>query len=228
MQRYKFNFSGNDLQVYLCSMKILLVAATDPELGNVTDINRKGLLVSGLISGMGMVATAARLTRELCSNRFDLILNIGIAGAFNRNLEIGSVIRVREDILSELGAEDNEDFLNLQQMNLQGQWEYSENCGMYEVFGTLRPVRSVTVNTVHGNEKSIQTLINRLQPDTESMEGAACFHVARDFNIPVAQIRAVSNYVTRRNKDAWNVPLALKNLQDTTRSLLDTIQIGLR
>jgi futalosine hydrolase len=30
--------------------------------------------------------------------------------------------------------------------------------------------------------------------------------------IPCIQLRAVSNYVEKRNKDAWNIPLAIENL----------------
>jgi futalosine hydrolase len=44
------------------------------------------------------------------------------------------------------------------------------------------------------------------------MEGAAFFYVCRQLNVPCIQIRAVSNYVEKRNRDAWNIPLAIKNL----------------
>ena len=41
----------------------------------------------------------------------------------------------------------------------------------------LNHVKAITVNTVHGNEDSISKIINRLNPDIETMEGAAIFIV---------------------------------------------------
>jgi len=37
------------------------------------------------------------------------------------------------------------------------------------------------------------------------------------------QIRSVSNYVEKRNKENWNIPLALKNLQSILIELLEKI-----
>jgi futalosine hydrolase len=44
------------------------------------------------------------------------------------------------------------------------------------------------------------------------MEGAAVFMVCQHFNIQCIQVRSVSNYVESRNKNNWNIPLAVKNL----------------
>ena len=76
----------------------------------------------------------------------------------------------------------------------------------------MKQVKSITVNTVHGNEKSIKNIVRRLNPDIENMEGAAVFKVCETFNIPCIQIRAISNYVEKRNKESWNIPLAIQNL----------------
>ena len=78
----------------------------------------------------------------------------------------------------------------------------------------LLSVSSITVNRVHGNKRSITEIINRLNPDIENMEGAAFFQVCNTFNVPCIQIRAISNKVERRNKDNWNLPLAIKNLNN--------------
>jgi futalosine hydrolase len=37
------------------------------------------------------------------------------------------------------------------------------------------------------------------------------------------QIRSISNYVEKRNKENWNIPLALKNLHATILELLAKI-----
>ena len=44
------------------------------------------------------------------------------------------------------------------------------------------------------------------------MEGAAVFKVCNFFNTPCIQLRSISNYVEKRNKKKWNIPLAIQNL----------------
>jgi futalosine hydrolase len=58
-------------------------------------------------------------------------------------------------------------------------------------------------------------------PQVESMEGAAFMYAALLAGVPFAQVRAVSNRVERRNRDAWNLPLAIENLGRTTLAILD-------
>ena len=76
----------------------------------------------------------------------------------------------------------------------------------------MKKVKSITVNTVHGNKKSIAQIIKRLNPDIENMEGAAVFKVCNFFNTTCIQLRSISNYVEKRNKKKWNIPLAIQNL----------------
>jgi futalosine hydrolase len=93
----------------------------------------------------------------------------------------------------------------------------------YPVLKNLRQVDAVTVNTVHGNEKSIKSVKRKYNPDIESMEGAAFFYVCMMEKIPCIQLRAVSNYVERRNKNSWNIPLAIRNLNVVAFDLLKSI-----
>jgi futalosine hydrolase len=81
-------------------MNFLIVTATKEEL--TLDCNHH------LIAGVGMVSTAIAVAKELSSNQYDLVVNVGIAGSFNRSLEVGSVVEVNEDYLSELGAQDRQ------------------------------------------------------------------------------------------------------------------------
>jgi futalosine hydrolase len=84
-------------------------------------------------------------------------------------------------------------------------------------------VSAITVNTVHGNERSIARVGERFDPQVESMEGAAFMYACRIQGVPFAQVRAVSNVVERRNRDAWKLPEAIRNLADTALKILDTV-----
>ncbi|HRH65341.1 MAG TPA: futalosine hydrolase [Bacteroidia bacterium] len=205
-------------------MKILLVSATDNELGPFETTWFRKNQVDRLVSGVGMVATTHSLTRELQSNTYDLAINIGLAGSFDRTIPVGEVVRIVEDIFSELGAEDGENFLSLKDIGLPGtdiliNFDEEKN----SLLNTFRKVRGITVNTVHGEEKSIEKVINRYHPQVETMEGAAFFYVCGKEGIPAIQLKSISNYVERRNKEAWNIPLALDNLKSAVTELLDKL-----
>ena len=175
----------------------------------------KNASINILITGVGMVETSYRLTKFLTSNDFDFCLNIGICGSFNYNLALGSVVNIYQDTLSELGAENGNAFLSLDSINLAGVSSvvnYSES--NFDEINILPKVNGITVNTVHGNNSSIEKVITRLNPVTESMEGFSFMYVCNEFKLPYFQIRAVSNYVEARNKDAWDIKLAIKNIND--------------
>ena len=181
-------------------MKILLVVATQQEV-----IEDKFKDCTVLITAVGMVNTSIQLTKELMRNKYDLVINMGVAGSFSDAIKTGNIVEVVEDSFSELGFENGVEF---------EQFSDFELATKYSVEGKtdLQKVKGITVNTVHGNEGYISEIVNRLNPDVESMEGAAIFKVCKEFSISCMQIRAISNKVEKRNKANWNIPLAIQNL----------------
>ena len=85
----------------------------------------------------------------------------------------------------------------------------------------LPAVAAITVNTVHGDEASIAAVVARLNPQVESMEGAGFMHSCLIHKVPFAQVRAVSNMVERRNRDAWRMPVAIRSVCNTALDILD-------
>ena len=170
-----------------------------------------------------MTATAYHLGKVLAKNKYDLALNIGIAGAFNQNLALGGVVNVVSDCFADSGAEDDEKFLSMFDLGLQESDAFPFVNG--KLHGTKRyeslpSAKGITVNTVHGNEEHIRKTKMLYAPDVESMEGAAFLYACLSENLPCSQIRAISNYVEKRNKAAWNIPLAVANLHSTVITLL--------
>jgi futalosine hydrolase len=201
-------------------MRILIVAATEFEVGCLkseveslkSDSGLKTFDLEFLITGVGMVATAFSLGKHLATHHYDLIVNLGIAGSFDRNIVPGEVVEVVEDSLSELGAEDDEEFLPIETLGF-GESTFKTDTRLSSYSGRqLKQVTAITVNTVHGHESSIEKLTGRIQPQLESMEGAAFFYACKQVGSPCLQIRSVSNYVEKRNRDAWQIGLAIKNL----------------
>lgn len=204
-------------------MKILLVAATYQEIEPFIQkyapkFNADSFIKIGknevkiLITGVGMVSTSYALGKAFTQDKYDLALNVGIAGSFYRNIKMGQLVEVREDILSELGAEDDEEFVSLEQMEM-GEVEFTAS-DKFVIKGGLRKVTSITVNTVHGNEESISEIRERVNPTIETMEGASFFYACEEAETEALQVRCISNYVEKRNRENWNLPLAVKNLND--------------
>ena len=158
--------------------------------------------VDVLLTGIGMVATAAWCSRALAETRYDLALNLGVCGSFDRALEPGCVVHVVSDRLAEL-------------VNVAP----PSNAALTR----LPAVRGITVNTAHGNERSIAAVVRRFQPQVESMEGAAFMYACLIHDLPFAQVRAVSNIVARRNRQAWRVADAISALSTVAMTLVDTL-----
>ena len=53
------------------------------------------------------------------------------------------------------------------------------------------------------------------------MEGAAFAYACAISNVPYAHVRAVSNVVERRNRDAWRMDLAIQRLNQTIVDILE-------
>ncbi|MBF90412.1 MAG: futalosine hydrolase [Flavobacteriales bacterium] len=187
-------------------MNVLIVSATTQEVQ--TDYPH-------LVTGVGMVATAIAVSKALSEKHYDLVVNAGIAGSFNRSIPLGSVVEVVKDQLSEIGAQDGSHFLSPTEMGLEVITAVEMTAQT-----NLPTVSGITVNTVHGDDKAISQIVHRLNPQVESMEGAACMLACQHAGVPCVQLRAISNYVEKRNKAVWDIPLAIQKLnQELTKFL---------
>lgn len=210
-------------------MKLLLVAATKLEIEPaIHHFGLEGNRISSqyhdirlLVTGVGMVATAYALGKELAASDYDLAINAGIAGSFDPSLKIGQTVLVNEDHFAELGAENGETFLAIDEMGF-GEGKISPLPAAVDA-KNFQQVKSITVNTVHGNTKSIKSIIARLSPQIESMEGAAFFYACKEANLPSVQLRSISNVVEQRNTANWNIGLAIQNLNEELIKFIESI-----
>jgi futalosine hydrolase len=178
-----------------------------------------------------MVATATWCAHALCRDRYDVALNLGVCGSFDRSLTLGAVVHVVSDRLAELGAEDDEMFLSIHEMHLLDENEPPFVSGtlvnpvppVSATLASLPAVSGITVNTVHGRDRSIATVTERFAPQVESMEGAAFMYACLVHGQRFAQVRAVSNIVARRNRGVWKLSEAIASLGATTLRMLSEL-----
>ena len=209
-------------------MRILVVAATEFEIAPLTlmirHADQQRNRVEVVVTGVGMVAAAAHTSRALARSQFDVALNLGICGSFDPALPLGAVVNVVSDTMPELGAEDGDAFLTIDELGF-GQRGAPFTDGRLvnaaapanAALQRLPAVRGITVNTVHGNERSIAETAQRFVPQVESMEGAGFMYAALLHGVACAQVRAVSNRVERRNRAAWKIDDAIANLCGVAR-----------
>ena len=227
------------------SARLLIVAATSLEVAPIVQRLRplgdcglrttryafKNLDVDLLIAGVGLVATASRCAAALARAPYDLALNLGVCGSFDRALAPVTVVHVISDRIADLGAEDGDAFLSVLELNLLDADEPPFSGGRLvnsappanPALSRLPAVDGISVNTSHGNERSIAAVAARLNPQVESMEGAAFMFACLTHGVPFAQVRAVSNFVERRNRAAWRLDDAIGALGGAALDILDAL-----
>lgn len=181
-----------------------------------------------LHTGVGMVNTAIHLTYEITEDRPDLVINFGIAGSFDKAISIGSVIEVGEDAFSEMGAEDGKSKLSLKEMGLELMqtnkgpvYNRVQNPMNFPSPAAVPSVSGITVNRVHGDDRSIREVHAAWSPTVETMEAAAVFQTCMTFGVPFRCFRGISNHVEKRNRARWQIGRASENVQ---RFLIDWIK----
>lgn len=218
----------------ICIMNILLIAATEAEIAPLIEyISQSWEAVEGRvyalephqltigITGVGMMQAAYSVTKLLANNSFEIAIQAGIAGSFDHDIALCSMVYVASEQLGDLGAEDHDKYLDIFDMGFlqedrgpfEGRRLNAKPVSWPSVDG-LKQVKSLTVNTVSGNEHTIRRLNDTYRCDVESMEGAAFHYVCLCENVPFAQVRAISNYVEPRDRSKWQIGPAVKNLND--------------
>jgi futalosine hydrolase len=179
-----------------------------------------------LITGVGIHNTIFSLMEAFSAEVPALIINAGIAGSFRKDILIGEVVWVTEDRFADIGAEDRDgSFISTFEMGFENpdSFPYTSGALLSDVplsYTPLQKVRGITVNKVHGSEASIKKIQSLYQADVESMEGAAVMFTCLKKGIQVIQLRAVSNYVTPRNKAEWQITTAINHLNQTLVQIL--------
>lgn len=200
--------------------KLLLAIPTEIEVHRAYyDEIKNRHAIDLLITGVGIHRTTHNLTRYLMSNRVDLVLHAGICGSFNQQYPIGSVVEIAADTFADFGVDEEATFIHGSRLFDEPLWyENYEN-----IAKAIPQVKGITVNSITANRKKVEQFVAQFNPDVETMENAAVLFVCQQMSVPVIAVRAVSNFVGERNKDSWNIPLAIENLWLTLKKIVNEI-----
>ncbi|MEV6786748.1 futalosine hydrolase [Streptomyces sp. NPDC051098] len=152
---------------------------------------------------------------------YDLVVSAGIGGGFPSSAPLGTVVVADEIIAADLGAETPDGYLPVDELGfgrtilLPPTGLPGRAAALLEAGGQPYLVAPVlTVSTVTGTARRAEELIGRHpRAGAEAMEGFGVAEAATAHALPVLEVRAVSNPVGPRDRDAWRVKEALDSLR---------------
>jgi futalosine hydrolase len=215
-------------------MNCLLVAATAKEIAPFLERNRAeagNSRVDILITGVGLIAVTYSLVKQFGLKKPGLIIQAGIAGCFDPNISLGSVVVVRQDTIADLGVTEGNQLNTVFDLGLvdggrfpfKKDWLVNPNSKLIKQTG-LKAVNAVSVNHITTSKQMIESYIKKFEPVVESMEGAALHYVCLQEKIPFLQLRSISNYIGERDKKKWNIKDAILNLDKQIEQLINKLQ----
>ena len=191
----------------------------------------EGKPVRALITGPGTVNTVQSLTAAIENVSPSLIIQTGCAGAFRKSgLNIGDIGIATEEIDIQLGIEagngslplnelpfsiiksNNVDIKNRYLLDIELVNQASETLAKVFEEKSVQVVKGsfVTVSTITATDSRAKDIYKHYSPCMEGMEGAGAAHLAIHYDIPFLEIRSASNFVGKRDRNSWNLPLAFE------------------
>ncbi len=202
-------------------MNLLLISATKHEadiiIKDLGMIQIKPSLYSSsthktelLITGISIPATLFSMFTDVDIRKYDLVINIGIAGSFNKNAKIGDILNVSSDSFGDIGINSKNGFLSVFKTEFNDKFRNLINNGQIlntsdfpAFFHALPKCKGVSVNTPEA--------MLYPQTDVETMEGAAFMLVCKHYKKVFIQIRGISNIIGYTKRKDWDMNTPINN-----------------
>ncbi len=211
--------------------RILIMVAVSAEKDAVLRGLRCNHNADVLLSGVGPVAAAVNTAKVLATNKYRLVISTGIGGGFSGRAEVGTLVVADEIVAADLGVETQEGFCPLDELDLGSTKVQVDPSLVNRVTKLLRaaklPVNTgpiITVSTATGTAASTAEMSRRVPGvAAEGMEGygVALAAAAHGFGVPALEIRAISNQVGPRDRNAWRIKEAFDILEKAYSILLE-------
>ena len=207
----------------------LICTATDLESALLRDRLIDDPRIRFVRMGVGPVNAAHAVTLAITREKPKAIIVCGIGGAYpSSGLQTGDVVAAAVEIYGDLGAQSPTGFLDMKALGfpvVDGTSSPLFNEMPMQLFPAEQRVNFVTVSMCSGIDADARRLEARTRGAVENMEGAAVAHVAHLHQIPVGEVRGISNIATTRDKSAWKIKEAAEAAQ---RALLEWLSKELR
>lgn len=208
-------------------MNLLLCVATEFESTILRQELDDTIGVRIIRTGVGPVNAAHAVTLAIAANKPAQIIVCGIGGAYpSSGLRVGDVACAEFEIYGDLGAQSPTGFLDMKALGfavVDTQPPLFNELPM-QLLPVERRVRFVTMSTCTGIDSVAREIESRTGGAIENMEGAAIAHVARLHDVPVGEVRGISNVVTNRDTKTWRLREASEAAQYAALKWIDTLQ----
>jgi futalosine hydrolase len=212
---------------------ILLVAATAKEIAPFINAMKNDFTqynncnIDMVVTGIGLTATTYHLAKQLAVKKYDWVLQAGVAGSFDFNTPLGSVVAIKQDTIADQSVVEMKKLKTIFDLKLvphnlhpyKKDWLINPYKKLLKQTG-LKTVKGISVNEISTSKQVIKFYREIFDPATESMEGAALHYVCLMENIPFLQLRSISNYIGERNKQKWDMKESIGNLNTELKNLI--------
>ncbi len=214
-----------------------------------------GKKVRALVTGPGLVNCAHALACAIEAFSPRAVIQTGCAGAFPRSgLEVGDIGIASDETDAHLGLElcddlkENDEpggseigelpFALFGKDGVSYTNRYPIGSDLIERARDLLSKRSrnpgapkvatgpfLTVSTITATDARAERLHSLYRPIMESMEGSAAAHLSILYDLPLLEIRGASNMVGKRERAAWNIPLACQRACEAVHRIVAQLDL---
>jgi futalosine hydrolase len=203
----------------MAPLHVLVATAVPAERDAVAEAfagNGHTVIAAGVGPALAAASTATALTTAaLQGSPYGLVVSTGIAGGFQPEAPVGSLVVADEITAADLGAETAQGFLPVTELGFGTVTHRPPKALVRDLVAATgaRAGAVLTVSTVTGTAERAATLRSRHpRALAEAMEGFGVAEAAAAHGVPVLEIRAVSNPVGPRDRAAWRIGDALAAL----------------
>jgi len=188
-------------------------------------------------SGVGKVNAASSATAVIENYPVRAVINFGVGGAYpGTGLNIGDVAIASKEIYGDEGVFTAEGIKDMKEIGIPlvriGKTKYFNEFPLdppsipfpkdeNNMNIMIKTGNFITVSAVSGSQKRAKDLGKRFGAVCENMEGAAIAQVCALYELPMIELRGISNMAGVRDKRKWNLKIASENCQ---KLVLETIK----
>ncbi len=167
-------------------MNCLIVSATAREISPFLDYYKDTKLTNTdvLVTGIGLTATTYSLTKQLCIKRPDIIIQAGVGGCFDSEIQLGSVLAIKQEAIADQGVIELDQLKTLFDLKLvpQNQNPFSKGwlVNKSEILKKvkLKKVRGVSVNEITTSKQKLRFYKEILTRSWNPWKGPLCIMYA--------------------------------------------------
>lgn len=182
-----------------------------------------------ITTGIGKVNAASSATAVIENYPVRAVINFGVGGAYpGTGLNVGDVAIALKEIYGDEGVFTSAGIKDMKAIGIPlvktGRTKYFNEFPLdppsipfqkddNNMNIMIKTGNFITVSAVSGSQKRAKDLGKRFDAVCENMEGAAIAHVSALYELPMIELRGISNMAGVRDKRKWNLKIASDNCQ---------------